>query len=63
MSQPRYASFDEYYKDIVRHTVNECVLCGECVGGCMTYPITSLKDEPPEYIMEKMIDFLKEGEF
>ena len=63
MSQPRYVSFDEYYKDIVRHTVDECVLCGECVRGCMTYPITSLKDEPPEDIMEKMIDFLKDGEF
>ena len=63
MSQPRYVSFDDYYKDIVRHTVKECVLCGECVRGCMTYPITSLKDESPEYIMEKMIDFLTDGEF
>lgn len=63
MFQHKYASLGEYFKDIARHAIDECILCGECVRHCLVFPLTPIKDNPPEKIMQKMIDFLKDGIF
>ncbi len=63
MSQRKYSSLEENYKDVVRQTVEECILCEECVRNCPMFPLTPLKDKAPEEIMQKMIDFLKDGVF
>jgi len=63
MSEPKYSSLEEYYDDIVRQTVEECTLCGECIRDCPMLLLTPIKDKPPEEIMEKVINFLKVGVF
>ena len=59
----KYFSLEEKYNDIVRRAVEECIQCGECVRNCLTFPLSSIKDRAPEDIIEKMIDFLKDGKF
>lgn len=61
MSGQKYSSLEENYDDIVRKTVEECILCDECVRDCLIFPLTPLKDKAPSEIMEKMINFLKDG--
>lgn len=63
MPKKKYSSLKEYYDGIVRQAVEECILCGECVSNCLTFPLTPIKDNAPEDIMEKVIDFLKGGAF
>ncbi len=61
MSELKYSSLEEYYNDIARRAVEECTLCGECVRNCPVFPHTEIKDKAPEEIMEKVINFLREG--
>jgi Fe-S oxidoreductase len=63
MSKPKYPSLEEYYNDIARQAIEECTLCGECVRNCPVFPLTPIKDKAPEEIMEKVINFLKDGVF
>ena len=63
MSKQKYFSLEENYDDVVRQTVEECILCEECVRSCPMFPLTPLQDKAPEEIMQKMIDFLKDGVF
>jgi Fe-S oxidoreductase len=60
MSEQKYSSLEEYYRNIVRRAVEECTLCGECVDKCPIFPVTQIKDKE---IMQKVIDFLKDGSF
>jgi len=59
----KYPSLEEYYNDIARQAVEECTLCGECVRNCPVIPLTPIKDKAPEEIMEKTINFLRDGIF
>lgn len=61
MSERKYSSLEENYKDVVRQAVEDCILCEDCVRDCPMFPLTPLKDKAPEEIMQKMIDFLKDG--
>ena len=61
MSEQKYASLEENYRDIVRQTVEECVLCEECIRNCLTFPLTPIKDKAPAEIMQKIIDLFREG--
>ena len=61
MSKPKYTSLEEYLNEVVHQAVEECILCGECLRHCLTYPLSPLKDKDPEDIMMKIIDFLKNG--
>lgn len=61
--QKKYSSLEEYYDDVVRQTIEECTLCGDCVRNCPLFPLAPLKDKDPAEIMEKMINFLKDGDF
>jgi len=61
VSEKKYSSLKENYDDVVRQAVEECVLCDECVRYCPMFPLTPLKDKAPEEIMEKVINFLKDG--
>lgn len=61
MPERKYSSLEENYKDVVRQTVEDCILCEDCVRDCPMFPLTPLKDKAPEEIMQKMIDFLKDG--
>jgi Fe-S oxidoreductase len=61
MSEKKYSSLKENYEDVVRQAIEECILCGDCMRECLSFPLTELKDKAPEDIMEKMIDFLKDG--
>ncbi len=61
MSERKYPSLEESYNDVVRRAIEECILCGDCVSDCLSFPFTELKDKDPTDIIEKMIDFLKEG--
>lgn len=63
MSEPKYTSLEEYYNDIACQAVEECTLCGECVRNCPVFPLTPVKEQAPEKIMEKVINFLKDGVF
>jgi Fe-S oxidoreductase len=63
MSEPKYPSLEEYYNDMARRAVEECTLCGECVRNCPVFPLTPIKDKAPEEVMEKVINFLKDGVF
>lgn len=63
MSVPKYPSLEEYYNDVARQAVEECNLCGECVRNCPMFPLTPIKDKDPEEIIEKVINFLKDGAF
>jgi len=63
MSVPKYPSLEEYYNDMACQAVEECTLCGECVRNCPVLPLTPIKDQAPEKIMEKVINFLKDGVF
>jgi Fe-S oxidoreductase len=63
LSAPKYPSLEEYYNDIARQAIEECTLCGECVRNCPLLPLTPIKDKAPEEIMEKVINFLKDGGF
>ena len=60
---PQYDSFEDYYNDIIRQTLDSCAVCGECVRNCTTFPLSPLADEAPDYIVQKMIDFLSDGMF
>jgi fumarate reductase (CoM/CoB) subunit B len=63
MSKKKYPSLEEFYSDIARQAVEECVFCGDCVENCVMHPVSSLKDKDPADIMESVIDFLKDGTF
>jgi heterodisulfide reductase subunit D len=63
VSGPKYPSLEEKYHDIVRHTIEECILCDECVRNCLMFPLTAAKDKYSEDIMQKTIDFFKDGVF
>ena len=61
MSEQKYASLEENYRDIVRQTVEECVLCEECIRNCLTFPLTPIKDKAPAEIMQKILDLFRDG--
>ena len=63
MSKQKYFSLEQNYNDVISRAVEECILCGECVNHCLTYPLSPLKDKAPEDMMQEMIDFLKDGTF
>jgi Fe-S oxidoreductase len=63
MPKQKYSSLEANYEDVVRQAVEECILCGDCLRDCLTFPLSELRDKAPEDIMEKMIDFFKEGTF
>lgn len=63
MSEKKYASLDEYFDDIIRSFLEDCTLCWECVKTCLGYTQSSLKDNTPCEIIEKMMDFLKNNIF
>ena len=63
MSRQKYFSLEQNYNDVVHHAVEECILCGECLRNCLTYPLSPLKDKAPEEMIQEMIEFLKEGSF
>ena len=60
MSKPKYRSLEENYKDVLRRTVEECTLCGECMDNCPILPLTSIKDKD---IMQEISDFLTDGTY
>jgi Fe-S oxidoreductase len=57
----KYSSLEENYEAVVRQAVEECILCGDCLRDCLTFPLTELRDKDPGDVMEKMITFLKDG--
>lgn len=63
MSEQIYPSLDAYYNEVVRQYVEDCTLCGECVSNCPIYPSGPLKDRTPGELVEKMMGFLKDGNF
>jgi Fe-S oxidoreductase len=63
MSAPKYPSLEEYYNDMARQAIEECTLCGECVRNCPIFPLTPIKEQAPEEVMEKTINFLRDGTF
>lgn len=63
MVQKKYPSLEEYYNDVARKAVEECVFCGDCVENCVMYPFSPLKDKDPTDIMQQMTDFLKDGTY
>jgi Fe-S oxidoreductase len=63
VSKQKYFSLEQNYNDVVHRAIEECILCGECVSNCLTYPLSPLKDKAPEEMMQEMIEFLKEGTF
>ncbi|MFC1862647.1 (Fe-S)-binding protein [Thermodesulfobacteriota bacterium] len=63
MSKQKYFSLEQNYNDVIKKAVEECILCGECLNKCLTYPLSPLKDKAPEDMMEEMIAFLKDGVF
>jgi heterodisulfide reductase subunit D len=63
VADKKYDSLDENYNDFIRQVVDGCVLCGECVRNCPTFTLTSIGDQLPEDIMQKVLDFLKYGAY
>ena len=63
MSNQKYFSLEQNYNDVVQRAVEECILCGECLSECLTYPLSPLKDKAPEEMIQEMIEFLKDGSF
>jgi len=61
VSEKKYSSLEENYRDVIRQTIDECILCEECIRNCITFPLTPIKDIAPAEIMQKMIDLLKDG--
>ena len=61
MSERKFSSLEEYYRDTIRQNIEKCVLCEECVRNCLTFPLTTIKDIAPAEIMQKMIDLLRDG--
>ncbi len=61
--QKRFDSFEEYYDNLALNIIENCVECGECIRACQVFPFTPIKDEPPEDIIDKIIDFLKNSKF
>jgi Fe-S oxidoreductase len=61
VSEPKYSSLEENYRRVIRQTIEECVLCEECIRNCLTFPLTTIKDKAPAEIMQKIIDFFKDG--
>ncbi len=61
MFQSPYASLTEYFKDNVRHAVDKCFLCCKCISNCLIFLRTTIKDILSEKIIQRMIDFLKDG--
>jgi len=57
----KYSSLEENYNEVVRQAIEECILCGDCLRDCLILPQTPLKDKDPDEIIQKMIDFLKDG--
>lgn len=62
MSKQKFASLEAMYKDVVNRVVKDCVLCGQCIDDCVTYPLSPLKDIPPADMMQQIVDFFKGGE-
>lgn len=63
MSGHKYSSLKKYFDETALQAVEECILCGECVRNCPIISLTPLKGKEPEEIMEKMINFLKDGTY
>ena len=61
MSELKYSSLEDNYRDVIRRTIDECVLCEECIRNCLTFSLTSLKDRSPADVMQKIIDLFKDG--
>lgn len=56
----KYPSLEANYTDILRQTVDNCILCGACVDKCPVVPLSTMKDED---IMQRVLDFIKDGTY
>jgi heterodisulfide reductase subunit D len=54
-------SLEEKYNDITNRIIEECVLCGECLGSCPTIKMTPIGDKDPKEIMKKVLALLTDG--
>ena len=63
MPKQKYSSLEQKYNDVVSRAVEECILCGECVSNCLTFPLSPIKDKAPEDMIQEIIGFLKDGVF
>jgi Fe-S oxidoreductase len=59
--QPPHASLAEYFKGNVWHAFDKCILCCKCVSNCLVFLRMTIKDTLSEKIIQRMIDFLKDG--
>jgi len=64
VSGSKYSSYKELYDDVIHQFIEQCVLCGECMGNCRMFPLNpALRGKDPVEIIESMVDFLKDGVF
>ncbi|MEM2103908.1 MAG: (Fe-S)-binding protein [Candidatus Bathyarchaeia archaeon] len=56
-----FSSLEEFYDEVARKFLEECVFCGQCMDNCPLV-LVLLKDTPSQRIMEEVASFLKDGE-
>jgi heterodisulfide reductase subunit D len=59
----KYSSLEDYYNSMERQSIDKCTYCGDCIRNCTLLPQTSVKDNSPEEVIRKIIEFLKDGVF
>ncbi|UCH50666.1 MAG: (Fe-S)-binding protein [Chloroflexota bacterium] len=55
------SSLSELYGQRKKQVIQDCDLCGICLDVCPSVPLTTLSSMPPAYILEKVINLLKDG--
>jgi len=63
ITSEKYSSLEDYYNNIARQSIDKCTYCGDCIRNCALLPQTSVKDNAPEEVIRKIIEFLKDGVF
>ena len=61
MTEAPYTSLEELFEAREKDILETCIKCGECVSACPIYSISSIKDNDPAEIAEKMFAVLEDG--
>lgn len=61
MAKRQYPSIAEYYNEICREAIDNCIFCGDCLNDCPVLPFSNSKSDDQGKILQNLIDFLNGG--
>ena len=63
MAQPQHSSLEKLFEDKKKEIIDTCIQCGDCISACPIFSISSIKDQDPAEVAEKMFAVLEDGTF